>query len=124
MTEELKKVLNMTEDEQWEWLWNYGKENPHYFSGIQFIRHIFPKEKLEFWAGSENLSLADLAFRLRDEVGQGKFVNGIIEVFEHLYGYSNYKSVMMWICSEECKSIYWVMAGLWQRGNNGQEKKN
>jgi len=57
-------------------------------------------------------SLADLAFRLRDEAGQGHFVNGITNVFEHLYGYSDYKSVVMWMCSEECKSIHWIIAAL------------
>jgi hypothetical protein len=56
--------------------------------------------------------IADYAIRLRDEAGQGRFVNGIIEVFEHLYGYSDYKSVMMWLCSEECKPIHYIVAAL------------
>ena len=55
---------------------------------------------------------ADLAFRLRNKAGQGRFVDAIVEVFEFLFGYSDYKSVMMWLCSQECQPIHWIIAAL------------
>ena len=98
MTTEIKEllaVLGLPEEEQrkliWDWVYN---EYPGW--------EVFEAPQ----------SLADLAFRLRDKAGQGRFVDAIVEVFEFLFGYSDYKSVMMWLCSQECQPVHWIIAAL------------
>ena len=68
---DLLKVLDMSEDEQWEWEW--------------LIEHqkIY-KYELANYPDNKRMALADLAFRLRDEVDFNIYLEEL-EVVYHLW---------------------------------------
>ena len=85
--EELLKVLDMSEDEQWEWC-------------IQNTKHI-------------GESLADLAFRLRDEAvakNHADFHNAIYNIMVKVEGDNKWATAFWGECL--AKPIHWIIAAL------------
>ena len=94
--DELLSVLGMTEEEQWDWL----VDNP----------------ESEFWPdaifyGERERYIADLAFRLRDEVIKTnihKYIKAKLIITEYM---SKIKK-KTWLYSTEAQPIHWIIAAL------------
>ena len=106
--EELLKVLDMSEDEQWGWLiYNRAKYG-----------YVLFQDCLS--GNSKRMAIADLAFRLRDEAIMLKeFPFLMARVYNHAHGYKPNKGeihapiMMMWIWfAGYAKPIHWVIASL------------
>lgn len=88
MIDDLLKVLDMSEKEQRAWLGYYLNE-PHITpcSHKGCLNHLsHPCEGCGRIAGHQPYreSLADLAFRLRDEVDEIRFKDGLYQIKKHL----------------------------------------
>ena len=96
--DQLLKILDMCENKQWKWL----------------IKNIFKiswdgKYTHFYYQNEEILSLADLAFRLRDE-DKYNFVFGLVEVWQHLKNEMGTPSPGEMI--RDSKPIHWIIAAL------------
>ena len=100
--DELLAVLDMTEEKQWAWLLNRCVE-------------FWPDE--EVFIGSQEKYLADLAFRLRDEVAKEDsgvlFGRGLAKICFKIYGGNNYNlnEFLSW-STVKAKPIHWIIAAL------------
>ena len=93
---DLLKILDMSEDEQINWLMDKDYM-PNYYVGMRGRKH--------------DDSLADLAFRLRDEA-KGHSWNGWLdatkEVWKTIHKYWTYEQFWM----SQAKPIHWIIAAL------------
>lgn len=87
--ESLLAVLDMSEDEQWDWVFSQSAEI----------------------LATGNESLADLAFRLRSEVELYQWNCAIREIIEYLIPDFTEKEKRRWWI-KEAKPIHWIIAGL------------
>lgn len=97
MTEQgLKAVLDMSEGEQWE-----------------YVQLCFPEKD---W-----ITLADLAFRLRDEAcgySCEDYYNGLITVYNHVYAKKYVSFYAFW--TYQAKPIHWIIAALIAKGKDNE----
>ncbi len=105
MTEhELLAVLDMSEDEQFKWL---------------MYNDIVTNEYVKC---SRHLILADLAFRLRDEVCINRFSYGISKVQKHIGITEENLEISSWECAYWgmilAKPIHWIIAALMAKGKD------
>lgn len=108
--QKILKVLDMNEDEQWEWLEDNGY--------IDWNKACFCKSYEYTYIFNKKGTLADLAFRLRDEVDNKLWITGTQAVFTHLLpGYSNNVYSVATYFSDTAKSIYWILAALIAKEN-------
>ena len=104
---DLLKVLDMSEAEQWKWLW----ENRQ-------LTHIG-------WnmTATRNMILADLAFRLRDEAwgetGEGEWGSGVGKVMVYVHPVPNKEQLQEWWCCCS-KPIHWIIAALIAKGKEDE----
>ena len=97
--QELLSVLDMSEDEQWHFL--VHKDNGYISTKTQ--------EELS----SKKISLADLAFRTRDEAGKNDAVyweQAIYRVYKKS-AHRDYDNIFCWF-TEFAQPIHWIIAAL------------
>jgi len=99
--EELLKVLDMSEEEQFKWLRLYGYKL-HYTSDVIY----------------NEMQMAHLAFRLRDEANVFMFGDELFMIFYNTEYFKNkdYDTFALWQASKECKPIHWIIAALIAKG--------
>ncbi len=98
--EELLKVLDMSEEEQTSWLCSYIYCN---------------KKGEDYWYNflNRHISLADLAFRLRDEAVKSSHVDfheAIYDVMMKVEGHDSWATAFWGECI--AKPIHWIIAAL------------
>jgi len=128
-TEELLKVLDMSEEEQVEFFYikGYRQLVDTFPAGGLKIKYNEKKEIISVKHSQSELrfdrrALADLAFRLRDEVkSKVEFHHCIAKVCKHLDPYIiNYAGYGL--CT--CKPIHWIIAALIALKNDLQTTNN
>ena len=106
--QELLSVLDMTEEEQYEWVSQYCKDN--YIDNEITISH----PNLGFDDYEIECSLADLAFRMRDEADKARLTLARIEVFKAIkepVHFEEAKYLEYW-WNSYAQPIHWIIAAL------------
>lgn len=104
---ELLAVLDMSEEGQWRWLTDPDRED--------FWPHISIFIERREWY------LADLAFRLRDEVKyihRCSFVRAVLLVFSHYFKKKPQDDTLWRWFSREANPIHWIIAALIAKNHN------
>ncbi len=115
MTEkELLAVLDLPENEQWRWaITNLADYDPEYKNDWRFP----PK-----YCSKTIHSLADLAFRLRDEADEFDWQYGMERVFQHCFPdrWGIPEDIYGWFAST-AKPTHFIIAALIAKEHHGSE---
>lgn len=114
--DELLAVLDLPEEEQSVWL--FDRFATSFMKKMQEVGDRLKWEENEWRSTKQDAmsnQVADLAFRLRDEIGEGRMFDDL-NCEEAVYKYrvkENYRPEMFtswWICHS--KPIHWIIAAL------------
>lgn len=119
---ELLDVLDMSEDEQETWIGQYAFAHKKESQALLDFETSDKEYNNSYGDIGLPMSLADLAFRLRDEAGEVALMKGQKQVYiavhykeEFWKNYSettSYAETERWFGSKEARPIRWIIAAL------------